>query len=247
MVIRQNLFNYKMVMLVFNTVHPDYLKSGKINLVLNFDYWTGYIDKKITRVEASCRFFTCNSTYNLTNRRCLGSDERPFERDWVHDAFDMGLFAGQAVIEPVGESRSDFYIFRDLCRKMGNPDLWPWETERELCDWKLEPLSIDFEKLIETCFYPAPEIWNKHEKGLLRSDKNPGYPTPSGKLELYASLLEEVGLDPLPVFSYPPECYETAPQLAKDYPYILITGSRELNFPLVLFHFYWKRQRKCSS
>ena len=155
----------------------------------------------------------------------------PFERDWVHDAFDMGLFAGQAVIEPVGESRSDFYIFRDLCRKMGNPDLWPWETERELCDWKLEPLDIDFEKLIKTCFYPAPEIWNKHEKGLLRSDKKPGYPTPSGKLELYASLLEEVGLDPLPVFSYPPECYETTPQLAKDYPYILITGSRELNFP----------------
>ena len=57
MVIRQNLFNYKMVMLIFNTVHPDYLKSGKINLVLNFDYWTGSIDKKITRVEASCRFF----------------------------------------------------------------------------------------------------------------------------------------------------------------------------------------------
>ena len=87
-------------------------------------------------------FFTCNSTYNLTNRRCLGSDERPFERDWVHDVFDLGLFTGQAVIEPVGESRSDFYIFRDLCRKMGNPDLWPWETERELCDWKLEPLGI---------------------------------------------------------------------------------------------------------
>jgi len=155
----------------------------------------------------------------------------PFERDWVHDAFDKGLFAGQAVIESLGESRSDFEIFRELCHRMGRADLWPWKTERELCDWKLEPLGINFEQLIETCFYPAPEVWNKHEKGLLRPDKKPGYPTVSGKLEIYASRLEEAGLEPLPVFSYPPESHEIAPQLAKEYPYILITGSRELNFP----------------
>ncbi len=155
----------------------------------------------------------------------------PFERDWVHDAFDMGLFAGQAVIEALGESRSDFYIFKELCRRMGRADLWPWETERDLCNWKLAPLGTSFEKLVEKCFYPAPEIWNKHEKGLLRSDKKPGYPTPSGKLEIYASMMEAAGLDPLPAFSFPPQSYETTPRLAKDYPYILITGSRELNFP----------------
>ena len=169
----------------------------------------------------------------------------PFERDWVHDAFDKGLFAGQAVIEPWGESRSDFYIFRELCHRMGRPDLWPWETERELCDWKLEPLGIHFEKLIETCFYPAPEVWKKHEKRLLRTDKKPGYPTPSGKLEIYATMMEEVGLDPLPAFSYPPECYEKAPHLAKDYPYILITGSRELSFPYFhtqYHHVPWLRE-----
>jgi len=155
----------------------------------------------------------------------------PFERDWVHDAFDMGLFAGQAVVEPLGESRSDFDIFRELCHRMGHPYLWPWRTERELCDWKLKPLGITFEQLTETCFYPAPQVWKKHEKGLLRPDKKQGYPTPSGKLEIYASTLEEAGLDPMPVFSYPPESYEATPHLAKRYPYILITGSRELNFP----------------
>jgi len=155
----------------------------------------------------------------------------PFERDWVHDAFDRGIFAGQALIDPVGESRSDFDIFRELCKRMGRPDLWPWQTERELCDWKIEPLGITFDKIIEKCFYPAPEIWNKHEKGLLRSDNRPGYPTPSGKLEIYASILEEAGLDPLPLFRYPPESYEMTPELARDYPFILITGSRELNFP----------------
>lgn len=155
----------------------------------------------------------------------------PFERNWVHDAFDMGLYAGQALVEPLGESRSDFDIFKELCGRMGHPELWPWRTERDLCDWKLEPLGITFEEMTETCFYPAPEVWNKQEKGLLRPDNKPGYPTPSGKLELYASRMEEAGLDPLPVFKYPPESEEVTPQLATVYPYILITGSRELNFP----------------
>ncbi len=45
--------------------------------------------------------------------------------DWVNDAFDICLFAGQAVIEPVGESRSDVNIFKDLCRRVGHPNLWP--------------------------------------------------------------------------------------------------------------------------
>jgi anaerobic selenocysteine-containing dehydrogenase len=155
----------------------------------------------------------------------------PFERDWVHDAFDKGLFAGQALIEPLGESRSDFEIFKELSTRMGRPDLWPWNTERDLCDWKLEPLGIRFEKLLETCFYPADDVWGKQEKGLLRPDKRPGYPTHSGKLEIYASILEDAGLDPLPVFKYPPESPENTPVLCNEYPYILITGSRELNFP----------------
>ncbi len=47
----------------------------------------------------------------------------PFERNWVHDAFDMGLYAGQALVEPLGESRSDFEIFKELCSRMGHPEL----------------------------------------------------------------------------------------------------------------------------
>ncbi|MBW2029209.1 MAG: molybdopterin-dependent oxidoreductase [Deltaproteobacteria bacterium] len=171
----------------------------------------------------------------------------PLERDWVHAAFDRGIFAGQAVVPPFGESRSDFYVWRDLCHGMGFEDMWPWKTERDLCDWKLRPLGMTFEELTETCFYPAPEIWAKHEKGLLRPDKRPGFPTDSGKLEFYASKLENTGIQPLPVFSYPPESYETTPSLSRDYPLILITGSRELNFPYFhsQYHYVpWLRERQ---
>jgi len=155
----------------------------------------------------------------------------PFERDWVSNSPEVGIFAGKAIIDPVGECRSDFDIFRELTRRMGHPDMWPWETEAELGDWQLEDIGITFKELCKTCFIPIPERWKKYETGLLLPDNKPGFPTVSGKCELYPSLLEAYGLEPLPKFSLPMQSYEGNPELAKKYPLILITGSRELNYP----------------
>lgn len=157
-----------------------------------------------------------------------------FERDWVSDTYEVGVFAAQAVIEPLYESKSDFDVYRELCRRFGREDIWPWKTEKEYCDWQLEPVGITYEELCKTCFKPAADIWKKYEKGILRKDGKPGFETVSGKVEMYLSLFEKYNLNPLPVFSMPPESYETTPELAKEYPLILITGSRELNFPF--FH-----------
>ncbi len=154
----------------------------------------------------------------------------PLERDWISE-FDRGVFAGKAVIQPQWESRSDLEIYRDLCQKMGREDAWPWKTDREWCDYRLKGAGITFDELTETCFKPALDVWKKYEKGLIRKDGRPGFQTNSGKVELYSSLFEKAGIQPLPHFSYPPESYETTPDLAKEYPLILITGARELNYP----------------
>ncbi len=42
--------------------------------------------------------------------------------------------------------------------------------------------------------------YRRHEKGLLRRDGQPGFRTPTGKVELYATSFEEWGLDPLPYY-----------------------------------------------
>ena len=42
--------------------------------------------------------------------------------------------------------------------------------------------------------------YRRYEKGLLRKDGKPGFNTPTGKVELYATRYEEWGLDPLPYF-----------------------------------------------
>ncbi len=154
----------------------------------------------------------------------------PLERDWISE-FDMGIYAGRALIEPLWESKSDFDIYKELCWRMGREDVWPWKTEREWCEYRLEGMGITFDDLVKTCFKPAPEIWKKYEKGLLRGDEKPGFTTESGKVEIYSSLFEKAGIKALPAFTYPPESYETTPQLAEDYPLILITGARGLDYP----------------
>ncbi|MFC1971384.1 molybdopterin-dependent oxidoreductase [Chloroflexota bacterium] len=158
----------------------------------------------------------------------------PIERNWVDDSNEAGVFAGRAVVEPYYESKSDFDIYRELCVRWGREDIWPWKTEEEWCDWQLEKMGITFKELTKTCIYPAPEVWQKYEKGILREDGKPGFATVSGKCEIYASILEDFNVEPLPVFGMPVQSYETTPELAKEYPLVLITGSRELDYPF--FH-----------
>ena len=47
-----------------------------------------------------------------------------------------------------------------------------------------------------------------------------GFATPSGKVELKSSVLEELGFDPLPY-------YREGPAVSEDYPYYVFTGVRE--------------------
>ena len=62
--------------------------------------------------------------------------------------------------------------------------------------------------------------------------KEPGYKflTPSGKVELYSSVIEdlarETGLpfDPLPAFEYPASSVEKHPEWEGVYPLVMITG-----------------------
>jgi anaerobic selenocysteine-containing dehydrogenase len=51
-----------------------------------------------------------------------------------------------------------------------------------------------------------------------------GFPTPSGKCELYSERMIGLGLDPLPTYTPPYELPETAPELAARYPLSLISS-----------------------
>jgi anaerobic selenocysteine-containing dehydrogenase len=62
-----------------------------------------------------------------------------------------------------------------------------------------------------------------------KAGKN-AFRTPSGKVELYSSVFKEFGFDPLPHFLEPVYSPISKPEVAKEYPFILITGARRLAY-----------------
>lgn len=127
------------------------------------------------------------------------------------------------VIPPVGESRSDVDIIVELSKRLNPQDTLMAQGYEACLDWMFEPSNIKMAQIKE------------HEGGSFLSDrtetpyekyKESGFPTPSGKMEFTSTVLEEAGLDPLPVYVEPARSPVKSPEVAKDYPLILTTGAR---------------------
>ncbi|MGD9074544.1 MAG: molybdopterin-dependent oxidoreductase, partial [Desulfobacteraceae bacterium] len=140
------------------------------------------------------------------------------EMDYVGDfLFRHGYVLSRQKVIRVGECRSDHEMLNDLAHRVGIGEYW-WETFEGGLDYILEPAGItwqDFKKMD----YMRGEI--RYQKY-----KEKGFSTPTGKFELYSTLLEKWGYDPLPHFREPPESPYRTPEIYKEYPYILITGRR---------------------
>jgi anaerobic selenocysteine-containing dehydrogenase len=129
----------------------------------------------------------------------------------------------------VGECKPDVEINFELARRF-DPNL-RWNNIYELFDEIVKPSGMTFKQLQEKGWAFPPEghpsaPYHRFEKGLLRPDRKPGFQTPSGKIELYSSLREEWGLEPIAHYEEPPFTPISQPELYKKYPLILSTGRR---------------------
>jgi len=133
----------------------------------------------------------------------------------------------------VEECKPDVEINFELAKRFD--DNFKWETITELYDEIIRPSGITFKELQKKGWAFPPEghpscPYRRHEKGLLRKDRKPGFQTPTGKFEIYSTLREHWGLEPLPHHEEPPFTPASRPDLAKDYPLILSTGRRSPAF-----------------
>ena len=142
--------------------------------------------------------------------------------------FSSIFVCGQRAIKPMGERRPDYDVFRELAIRLGFGEYFPWETEAEFHEYRLEPMGITFkEAATEKYTVVGDEPWT-YKTINPRTGKPTGFATPSGKFELYSNVLEELGYDPLPFYEEPPESPISTPEVAKEFPLILITGGRWL-------------------
>ena len=133
----------------------------------------------------------------------------------------------------VKECLPDVEINFELAKRF-DPE-FRFETIHDLYDDILKPSGLTFKELQEKGWAYPPEgssscPYHRHEKGLLRPDKKPGFRTPTGRFELYATLREEWGLEPLPHHEEPPFTPVSRPDLAETYPLVLSTGRRSPAF-----------------
>ena len=149
-----------------------------------------------------------------------------FEMDELIDRYPNYITARRKVIEPVGECWDELKITYEIVKRM-DLEFTPWpelQTRgwRGYEDFRLKDTGWAFQDIPSGEFVLAPLEYKKYERN--------GFNTPSKKVELYSSLFEEFGYDPLPQHIEPFESPVSTPELIQEYPYILISGGRVLAF-----------------
>jgi anaerobic selenocysteine-containing dehydrogenase len=123
-------------------------------------------------------------------------------------------FARQKCCE-IGEAWQDHKIFLELGKRMGQE--W-WPTVEDGLDYLLEPSGLTFEQFKEKGYLRGEMVYHKYRER--------GFSTPTRKLELWSTILEKWGRDPLPKYVEVPESPYSTPEVAKKYPYIFNSGLR---------------------
>ncbi|MBX7187744.1 MAG: molybdopterin-dependent oxidoreductase [Vicinamibacteria bacterium] len=112
---------------------------------------------------------------------------------WGH----LYLALNRPAIEPLGESVSNTELFRRLAAALGRTEPWLFESDESMLRAALSSGHPWLEGIT------WERLWNEGHVRLNRPDDwrpfaNGGFPTPSGKAELFSAALEAQGLDPLP-------------------------------------------------
>ena len=124
------------------------------------------------------------------------------------------ILARQKAVD-IGECWQDHKIFLELGKRMGQE--W-WDTVEDALDYLLEPSNLTWEQFKERGYLKGEMSYRKYEEK--------GFSTPTGKVELYSTILEKWGYDPLPCYREIPESPISRPDLLDRYPYILNAGLR---------------------
>lgn len=144
------------------------------------------------------------------------------------------LGAMNKAVEPL-DSKSDVEIMLELGRRL-HPELWPWETPEQFFTEQLHTAyDWGFKKLQDDVVFQQPFEYRKYETGALRADGKPGFDTPTGLIELKASVYSVFGEEPLPYFKEPelsPYSDAISDEVKEEFPLVLTTGGRHIS----MFH-----------
>jgi thiosulfate reductase/polysulfide reductase chain A len=147
------------------------------------------------------------------------------ERDECCDEQYMNCIAArQKAVEPLYETRDDVRMSIDLVKRIPWADrkYLPWDSVEEFNDFRVQGTGMTFQEFKKKGYVTIDLSYKQYE--------GKRFNTPTGKVEIYSTIFEKHGYDPLPTYVEPRESPFSTPELLKDYPYILITGGRTIEY-----------------
>lgn len=138
------------------------------------------------------------------------------ERPALGSSIEMGsrLTTSQQILAPKGDCKNIYDLLKGLADRMELTEYFPWENLEAFYDWRLSPLGMTWKEASQNPVIPLRPLADGTRFG-----------TPSGKVELYSSVLEKLGYDPLPYFKEPDDR-----SLVGEYPLTVFIGLREAPF-----------------
>ena len=144
-----------------------------------------------------------------------------------------GVDFGEEVLPPQYQRKTEYYLWRELGMRLGQEQYWPWPTLEEAYDFRLAPMGYTLREFVHQ------KGGSDHPRAEFKHYEKQGFATLTGKVELYSTILEELGYDPLPKYEEHPKSSLVPQGSEKEYPLILINGlSRE---------YYHSQQRQVDS
>lgn len=144
------------------------------------------------------------------------------EQDDVFYYHQVWCILARRKVAQVGEARDDRAVIIDLAQRLGLDEVFPWKDWDDYLRWILEPSGMSFEQFAEAGILLGEMQYRKYE--------HQGFPTPSGRVELVSSIMQKAGQPGLPVYVEPPLSPVSQPELAEEYPLILMTGVKIMPF-----------------
>lgn len=109
--------------------------------------------------------------------------------------------------EPSYNTKPAYWMARELAKRLGVIEYFPYETIEEQLDWQLKQIGSSLEEMKRI----GVKTFNRTADNLyFAPGEDVEFYTNTGKIELYSTMLEQEGFDPLPRYTAheePPEGY----------------------------------------
>ncbi len=116
----------------------------------------------------------------------------------VESAHKPHIAIRQPVVPPLYDSRPGWWIAKQMASRLGLDAYFPWDSPDQHLAKLVAPLGVELAELKvrgAVAFEGRPYMQNR------LPEDGPLFPTQSGKIELFSSVLKQSGFDPLPRYT----------------------------------------------